>query len=179
MSALNEFKRRRIIRDYAIIGAVSATAYMEPMTTEGIDAVILVDTDEEYLRAFGIIAEQAEAQDGMHHILGGVPVQMFPSALMPLYRDALESARKLRVGNMRVKVATIEHLILLGLLANREQDYFRIRRLLRDADSERLSELFGRFDDTEGNLAGRLQGLRGTSIPREGEVASPPGADEL
>ena len=179
ISALNKLKQRRIIRDYTIIGAVAATAYMEPMFTADIDVIVLVDTDEEYLRTYNTIAEYAEGHEGMHHIFGGVPVQVFPSDLMPLYRDTLESARTLRLGNTRTKVATIEHLILLGLVANREQDHFRIRRLLRDADPERLSRLFGRFDNAEGNLAGRLQVLRGTSIPREGEVAAPPGADEL
>ena len=47
VSALNDFKRHRIIRDYAIIGAVAATAYMEPIFTEDIDVVILVDSAEE------------------------------------------------------------------------------------------------------------------------------------
>ncbi len=179
LHTLNVLKQRRVIRDYAIIGAVAATAYMEPMSTADLDVIVLVDTDEEYLHTFGLIAEHSEGQEGMHHVLGGVPVQVFPSTLMPLYRDTLENARKVRIGNLRAKVATPEHLILLALLANREQDQFRIRRLLRDADSEQLRELSERFDDAEETLAARLQNLRGTSVPREGEVASPPGADEL
>ena len=179
VAALNDFKRRRVIRDYAIIGAVAATAYMEAMSTADLDVIILTDTDEEYRHTFRIISEHSEGQEGMHQILGGVPIQVFPSTLMPLYRDTLENARKLRIGNMRAKVAKLEHLILLGLLANREQDHLRIRRLFRDADLDRLSRLLERFDDAEKTLASRLQNLRGTSVPREGEVASPPGTDEL
>ena len=179
VAALNGFKRRRIIRDYAIIGAVAATAYMEPMATADLDVIILVDTDEEYLHTFGLISEYAEGQEGMHQILGGVPLQVFPSNLMPLYQDTVENARKLRIGNMRAKVATPEHLILLGLLANREQDHIRIRHLLRNADSERLTGMIERFDDAEKTFAIRLQSLRGTSVPREGEMAPPPRADEL
>lgn len=179
VAALNRLKRRRIIRDYALIGAVAATAYMEPMATADLDVIILVDSDEEYRRIFGIISEYAEGQDGMHQILGEVPVQVFPSSMMPLYQDTIENARQIRIGNMRVKVATAEHLILLGLLAGREQDHFRIRHLLRNADPARLNELVERFDDAENNFAAGLQNLRGTSIPRKGEMASPPGADEL
>lgn len=179
VAALNQFKRRRIIRDYAIIGAVAATAYMEPMATADLDVIISVKSDDEYRRIFGIISEYAEGQDGMHQILGGVPVQVFPSSLMPLYQDTVETARQIRIGNMRTKVATAEHLILLGLMAGRVQDHFRIRHLLKIADSTRLTGLVERFDDAENNFAAGLQNLCGTSIPRKGEMASPPGADEL
>ena len=176
---LNGFKRHKVIRDYVVIGAVAATNYMEPVFTEDIDVVVLVDTDEEYQSTFAAIASQAEAQDGMHQVLGGVPVQLFPSTIMPLYRDTLEGARQLRLGNLRVKFATAEHLILLYLLAFRERDHLRVRNLLSVIDEDRLHQLLERFDDEENTLAGRLQGLRGTSVPREREVAPPPGPDEL
>ena len=176
--ALNGLKRRKVIRDYVVIGAVAATNYMEPVFTEDIDIVVLVDTDEEYRSTFTAISQQAEAQDGMHQVLGGVPVQLFPSTIMPLYRDALEGARQVRLGNIRVKFASAEHLILLYLLAFRERDQLRIRYLLGIIDEGRLQHLLERFDDGERTLARRLQGLRGTSVPREGEMAPPQGEDE-
>ena len=165
--ALNGLKRRKVIRDYVVIGAVAATTYMEPVFTEDIDVIILVDTDEEYRSTFGAISEIAEGQDGMHQVLGGVPVQLFPSTTMPLYRDTLEGARQVRINNLRVNIASAEHLILLYLLAFRERDHLRVRNLLRNVDEGRLHILLERFDDGEGTLARRLQGLRGTSIPRE------------
>ena len=165
---LNGLKRRKVIRDYVVIGAVAATNYMEPVFTEDIDVVVLVDTDEEYRSTFASIAKHAEAQDGLHQVLGGVPVQLFPSTIMPLYRDTLDGARQVRLGNLRVKFASAEHLILLYLLAFRERDHIRVRSLLRNIDEGRLQELLDRFDDEENTLADRLQSLRGTSIPREG-----------
>lgn len=179
LRALNGLKRRKVIRDYVVIGAVAATTYMEPVFTEDIDVIVLVDTDEEYLSTFTAISQQAEAQLGMHQVLGGVPVQLFPSTIMPLYRDTLDGARQVRLGNLRVKIASAEHLVLLYLLAFRERDQIRVRFLLGNIDEGRLRHLLERFDDGEGTLARRLQGLRGTSIPREGEMAPPPGADEL
>ncbi len=178
VSALNGFKRRRIIRDYVIIGAVAATAYMEPVSTEDIDVVILVDTDEEYLQAYGIIAEQSERQEGMHQILGGVPIKLFPTTVMTLYRDTVEQANKVRIGNVRAKVATVEHLILLYLTANRQRDRLRVGYLLEDTDESKLQTLLDRFDDAEKTLTGRLQSIRGISVPREREMASSPQADE-
>ena len=49
---LNRWKQRRLIRDYAIIGAVAATFFMEPVFTEDIDVIILVESDAEYLQTF-------------------------------------------------------------------------------------------------------------------------------
>ena len=178
VAALNKFKRRRIIRDYAIIGAVAATAYMEPVFTEDIDVVILADSDEEYLRVYAAIAAESETMDGMHHILGGVPVRLFPSTVMPLYRDAVEQAIKVRIDNIRAKVATAEHLILLYLTANRPRDRLRVGYLLEDADESRLQSLLERFDDSQETLAVRLRSLRGSSVPRKGAMASPPEAHE-
>ena len=117
---LNRLKRRKIIRDCGLIGAVAATAYMEPMFTEDLDIIVLVDTDEEYLKTFRHVAELAEDHEGMHHVLGGVPVKMFPTTT---------------------------------------KDHFRIRRLLVEADANRLRRLLARFDDEKSTLAHRLQTL--------------------
>ena len=156
---LNRLKRRKIIRDYGLIGAVAATAYMEPMFTEDLDIIVLVDTDEEYLKTFRHVAELAEDHEGMHHVLGGVPVQMFPTTTKPLHLDTLEGARLARIGGLRTKVASPEHLILLYLEAFREKDHFRIQRLLVEADASRLRTLLARFDDEKSTLAQRLQTL--------------------
>lgn len=156
IGTLNTLKRRKIIRDYALIGAVAATAYMEPIFTEDLNIIILVDTDGEYLSTFRQVGEFSESMEGMHYILGGVPVQMFPSTTKPLFRDAVEKAKLARVGNRRVKVALPEHLILLYLEAFRDKDHFRIHRLLPLVSTKRLQELLGRFDD-EGRLTSRLQ----------------------
>jgi hypothetical protein len=131
---------------------------MEPMFTEDLDIVVLVDTDEEYLSVFRRIAQEAEGREGMHYILGSVPVQMFPTTTEPLYLDALKGARRARVGGLRVKVASPEHLTLLFLEAFREKDRFRIRSLLPKVDTGYLNRLLEDFDD-EGRLTRRLQTL--------------------
>ena len=156
---LNNLKRRRIIRDYAVIRAVAATAYMEPIFTEDLDVIILVDSDEEYLRTFRRVAEFSEGEEGMHHTLGGVPVQMFPTTTKPLWREALEQARVARVGGLRVKIASPEHLILLYLEAFRDKDQLRVRLLFPETDTEKLCALLKRFDDEGHDLTGRLQRL--------------------
>ena len=62
VAALNGFKRRRVIKDYAVIGVMAATAYMEPMFTKDLDVIVLVDTDDDYLAAFQSIANESDGQ---------------------------------------------------------------------------------------------------------------------
>lgn len=162
---LNGLKRRKIIKDYVVIEAIAATAYMEPIFTEDIDVIVLVDSDEEYLRAFRRVGELAEGQEGMHHILGGIPVQMFPSNTKPLFRDTLDQALPVRFGRLRSKFASAEHLILLYLEPFREKDRLRIMNIMPNADLPKLRDLVRRYDDEKGTLARRLQELYGTGFP--------------
>ena len=141
------------------MGSVAATAYMEPIFTQDLDIVVLVDTDEEYLSTFRRVVEEAEGIEGMHVVLGGTPVQMFPTTVKPLYLDTMVQAHAVRLGNLRVKVASPEHLILLCLEAFREKDQHRIRGLLPEADTDEVVRLLEEFDD-DGTLAARLQTLR-------------------
>ncbi|PKB84032.1 MAG: hypothetical protein BZY88_00990 [SAR202 cluster bacterium Io17-Chloro-G9] len=156
---LNNLKRRRVIRDYALIGSVAATSYMEPIFTEDLDIVVLVNTDEEFQQLFLQVTSYSDGMEGMHHVLGGVLVQLFPTTIKPLYEDTLHDARRARVGNLRVKVASPEHLVLLALEAFRERDRFRITALRPSVDERKLNGLLRRFDET-GTLTSRLQTLR-------------------
>ena len=158
---LNQLKRRRLIRDYAVVDAVAAAAYVEPVLTEDVDIVVLVDTDDEFREAYRRVGEAAEGLEGMHHILGGRPVQMFPSTIKPIYRDALAKARQSRIGNVRVKVASPEHLVVLALEAFRYKDKLRIAELLAlpTIDAAAIWRLIEEFDDEHRILAGRLRSV--------------------
>ena len=156
--SLNRLKQRGIIKDYAVIGAVAAAAYIEPVFTQDVDIVVLTDTDDEFWNAYRRVGEAAEGLDGMHHILGGRPVQMFPSSIKPIYRDTLAKARRVRIGNVRVKIASPEHLVVLALEAFRYKDRLRIAELLTlpYIDRDTIRRLIEKFDDEEQTLAGRF-----------------------
>jgi predicted nucleotidyltransferase len=156
---LNGLKRRKVLKDYVLIGAFASTAYMEPVFTEDLDIIVLVDTDSEYRQVFRDVAKSAERVDGMHLILGGVPVQIFPTTTKPVFRDAMLNARSDRIDGLRVKIASPEHLIVLYLEAFRYKDQLRILRLLEVADIGYLRTLLERFDDEQGKLEGRLKEL--------------------
>ncbi|MBI3953636.1 MAG: hypothetical protein HY330_03900 [Chloroflexi bacterium] len=164
LRALNQLKRRRVIRDYAVIGAVAAGLYVGPLATADLDITVLVDSDEEYLRLFGRVRAEAERMEGMHLYFGGVPVQMLPTTTKPLYADALRTARPARAGTVRLRVARPEHLVLLALDAFRPKDRARAAALLELADRRRLRRLLRRFDDEKETLAARLRWLSGAPV---------------
>jgi hypothetical protein len=157
--ALNRLKQRRVIRDYVVFGAVAATAYMEPMLTQDLDIIVLVDSGEEYMETFRRVGESADGLDGMHHILGGRPVQMFPSTLKPIYLDTIAHSKSSRIGNIRVKLASPAHLVILALEAFRLKDKLRIEELLKTSSvvREAVYDLLEEFDDDEQTLRSRFQ----------------------
>lgn len=157
---LNQIKRRRIIKDYAIIGGVATAAYMEPMFTEDVDIVVLVDSDDEFYEVFCAVSEISDKLEGLRHIIDGTLVQLLPTTIKPLYRDVLEKAVPVRVGNLHTKVATAEHLIVMSLEPFRDKDRVRIMALLGVADQAILHDILERFDDENGTLTQRLNTLR-------------------
>ena len=122
---------------------------------------MLADTDDEFWEAYRRVGEAAEGLEGMHHILGGRPVQMFPTTIKPIYRDALANARQTRIGNVRVKVASPEHLVVLALEAFRYKDKLRIAELLAmpTTDLAAIWKLIEEFDDEDRTLAGRFRSV--------------------
>ncbi len=156
---LSDLKQRGLIRDYAVIGAVAAAAYVEPVLTQDVDVVVLVDSDDEFWETYRRVGEAAEGIDGMHHILGGRPVQMFPSTIKPVYRDTLAASTEMKIGDAMVKVASPEHLVTLALEAFRYKDQLRIAELLGlpETDREAIWKLIREFDDESGSLAERFR----------------------
>ncbi len=110
------------------------------------------------------MTEAADGMEGMHHVFAGIPVQIFPTTMKPVYKDVFENAREGRIGNLRVKVASPEHLIMTYLEAFRPIDRIRILELLEVADLEILGKLLIRFDDEEGSLTTKLESIPGAPV---------------
>ena len=152
---LNNLKKRKKLRNYAIFGAVGASYYIEPIYTSDVDILILSDTDQEYIQIWRELSKHAEKVRGFGFLINGTEVQILPTSVHPLFRSALVHAKALKTGGITTRVVDIEHLILLSLEANRPKDRFRARILLELADSSYLSKLLKEFD-TDGILKERL-----------------------
>ncbi len=115
ISLLNELKRRRKLRDYAIFGAIAATYYMEPIYTSYIDVLNLASNDQEYITVWNELKKHAQKIKGFGFEIHETEVQLFSTAGYPLFEDALKTAKKVKVGGVITKIVDKEHLIMLFL----------------------------------------------------------------
>ncbi len=161
--AVNKLKQRRVVRDWALIGSVAATLYVGPINTLDIDIMVLVDSDADWLEATRQFGELTNAHwEGLFQSVDGLLIQILPANMSPLYEDAVRMARIFRSGSVRIRAASPEHLIVMGLVAFRpNKDLVRIPLLLEHADRRRLRSLVRRFDDVEGTLSKRFAQFTG------------------
>jgi predicted nucleotidyltransferase len=148
---LNQLKRQRRIRDYAIFGAVASAYYMEAISTVDVDVIIAADTDLEYAKARRSLANMGDKAKDFGVIVAGTEVRLQPTSISPLYESALKHAKAISVGGVRTKIVDREHLILLALRANRPKDRVRASILLLNADRSHLERLLEEFD-TDGKI---------------------------
>lgn len=156
---LNQLKRKRRLRGYAIFGAVAASYYMAPIYTDDIDVLVLADTDQEYISIWRELSQHAERTKGFGFIIAKTETQILPTSIDPLYENALRKAQLVRVGGVTTRIVDREHLILMALKANRSKDRFRALMLLEEADMVYLHSLLQRFDK-DGSLEKGLKTLR-------------------
>jgi len=158
IKVLNELKRKRKLKDYAIFGAIGASYYMEPIFTKDIDVLVLADTDEDYIRVWRELSKHAEKTKDFGFVIDQTEVQILPTSIHPMFKSALESAKSVKTGGITTKVVDREHLILMFLRANRQKDRFKASILLAKANQPYLEKLLRRFD-TNGTLRSRLKTL--------------------
>lgn len=137
------------------MGAYAFTYHAEPVATADLDIVVLADTDAEFIEVYRAVRQHGRLQGDLI-VLGGMPVQIFPTSISPLYEDALRQAMDIRVGGLRCKVVAAEHLVIMFALANRVRDRIRIAALASQIDRERLASLLEGFDD-DGQADERLR----------------------
>jgi len=155
---LNELKRKRKLKDYAVFGAIGASYYMEPIYTKDIDVLVLADTDQDYVKVWRELSKYAKKTKDFGFIIEQTEVQILPTSIHPMFKSALSSAKSVRTGGITTKVVDREHLILMFLRANRQKDRFKASILLPKANLPYLEQLLRRFD-TDGTLRSRLKTL--------------------
>ncbi|HEX7997404.1 MAG TPA: nucleotidyl transferase AbiEii/AbiGii toxin family protein [Pyrinomonadaceae bacterium] len=127
---------------YAAIGGVAVSLIAHPRATQDIDAVVWLDEShwasfilagEDY--GFGArISEPLEFAARSHVLLlqhreSGISVDLSCGAL-PFEREMIERAVTLQVGETKLKVPTVEDLIITKAVAQRAKDLIDIEALL-------------------------------------------------
>ena len=161
---LNRLRRRRVIRDYVIVGGVAALRYTAPRATKDVDAMVLVD---DLLREYGsvwsrILAEAGGVSSGqlIYVTEADTWIDVLATGGSPFFEEVLRTAELDTVApGVRGKFARPECLILMSLEAWRpDPDYSRVATLYQIADRRRLDGLLRRYD-SDGKLTRRLNSL--------------------
>jgi hypothetical protein len=160
--ALNDLKKKGVIKDYAIAGGFATSYYLEPTYTYDLDVIVLLGNEEDYHSLWGYFREQGNKIERDYIHIDDMPVQFFPSFIGKLFANAIRDARRVKVKGVNTKVVTVEYLIALLLKAFRPKDKVRIVELLNQADKNLINGILGECGDEEKLLQTRLSKLLAT-----------------
>ena len=152
IEVINELKKRGLIKDYAIGGAIAALKWVEPFFTRDLDLFILPaqDSKNKELLVLTPIYDYLATKGykewvGQWIMIEGIPVEFIPA--VGLSKEALEHAVDVDFEGVDTKVMTPEYLIALFLKAGRDKDIAKIKMLLEQAtvDNSKLTGILDRY----------------------------------
>ncbi|MBI4674731.1 MAG: nucleotidyltransferase [Chloroflexi bacterium] len=125
-----------------IIGGVAVGLLARPRLTADADAVIFLSIDElddlldaaeqeGFMPRYPNVKEFARANRlvALHHVPSGVDVDISLGA-MPFEAEAIERSQLVSVGNLRLRVPSVEDLIIMKAVAHRKKDFSDIENLV-------------------------------------------------
>lgn len=141
LRVIADLAEKKVIKNYAITGAVAALNYVEASATEDVD--VLVSASNFPQRPSGLILlgslEAALAERGYTErtdvgiVVEDWPVQ-FIAAASPLEEEAIESAGQVNIGTdaqpVVTRVLSAEHVVAVSLKTGRPKDLARIAQFL-------------------------------------------------
>lgn len=150
----NGLKTEGLITDYALIGGLALSAWVEPRTTKDIDLAIVVSQSLTWQDIASLIKtrlgrkvilqkgnKRTTIQEKLSFMIGHIEVDLISTKGFVLAAEAVEHAVTAEVFDKSVKVAIPEYLILLKLLPLSLQDEVDIRALMKKADPKKLKTL--------------------------------------
>ncbi|MBW8004024.1 MAG: hypothetical protein FVQ80_18860 [Planctomycetes bacterium] len=135
---LREMQTKKVIKDYAVFGAVAQMRYTEAVATMDADVLIVLPRQGsinllkpvyEFCRSQGYLPEGEAIR------VGDWPVQFIP-VFNTLTEQAVRTAETGEIEGIPLKVASPDYLAAIALSTGRPKDYARILALL---DSEAIS----------------------------------------
>jgi predicted nucleotidyltransferase len=159
LEALNELKKKEIIQDYAIGGGYAIIYHNIPYSSYDLDifAIIVSEDDLRILQPiYKYFQDRGREIRKEHIIIGDMPIQILPN-ISPLHNNAVEEADEVEINGIPTKIISIEHSIVLSLVAYRSKDRWRIKKLLEKANKELVSKILDRFDDEKSSLYTRYK----------------------
>ena len=151
-------KKERLIKDYAIIGGLALSAWIQPRATSDIDLIVSCSFDFNHEDLKYLVETRLGKKTVSHTIAKNEPIRemfSFTENLLeadiisacgfPLAEEAIENAVTIETIGETVKIATPEYLIALKLIPFEEQDRLDIKRLLEVADLTLAQSIAARY----------------------------------
>jgi hypothetical protein len=139
LKIINELKKRRIIKDYAIGGGIAVIYYVEPILTYDLD-IFFLPKEEGILDIlsplYSFLKRKGYKEDKEHMIIEGIPVQFLP-AHNQLIKQAFKNVFETKYKGTKTRVIKPEYLIAIMVQTFRPKDRERIIKMLDEAEIDR------------------------------------------
>ena len=149
IEVINELKKEKLIKDYAVGGAIGALKWVELFFTSNLDIFIIPVKETEKLINLSPVYEYLKKKGyywkGQWIIIEEVPVYFIPADA--LGKEAVENAEETEYEGIKTKVITPEYLIALFLKAGRDKDVRKTEMLLEQAkvDTGKLDKILEEY----------------------------------
>lgn len=154
LRTLEDLVAEGLLESYAIGGAVAATYYLEPISTQDVDVFIRLPADQRKVvldptPILAFLSERGFDTEGEYVMIEGWPVQ-FLAPPGQLGDEAVEQAETVEADGFPVRIVRAEHLAAIALATGRAKDKARLLMLLE----------YPQFDRSEFQAIIERHGLR-------------------
>lgn len=151
LKVINQMKEERVIREYAIGGAVAVMFYTEPIVTVDLD-IIFIPVDKEgtldpLSPIYTYLKEKGNEPYKKYITVEGVPLQFLP-VYNELVFEAVINADDTTYENIKTKVLKPEYIIAIYMQLNRRKDREKIALLFEqeEIDEALLEDILRRHN---------------------------------
>jgi len=152
IEVINGLREERLIKDYAIGGAIGVLRWVEPFFTRDLDIFIIPSREPkgkviDLSPIYGYLKKKGyDEWTGQWIMIEGIPVEFIPAE--NLAKESVTNAQEIEFEGVKTKVIIPEYLIALLLKVGREKDIRKIKMLLEQAkvDRKKLNEILVRYD---------------------------------
>ena len=140
LRAANGLVAAKLIKDWALGGALAAIYYVEPFTTYDAD-IFFIPADDSFTAGIPAIYAHLQAQgwqvEREHLLVSGFPVQFL--AAHGLTEEAVSEAEQINYEGVPAKVFRAEHIVAIAACVGRAKDKVRIEQMLQQSGLDRTT----------------------------------------
>jgi hypothetical protein len=150
LRALEDLVAERVLESYAVGGAVAATYYLEPISTQDVDVFVRLHAEPgsnilDPTPILGFLSRRGYGMEGEYVVIEGWPVQFLapPGALGD---EAIDKAETVDAGGFPVRIVGAEYLAAIALATGRAKDKARLLMFVEHPgfDRSRFEEIVHR-----------------------------------